>query len=104
MSVAVVDAYGIFEANDSVYKATAITAVKEMNFYGKTNFQKAEVVLETFQNKHPEYDWYSVCFSSGGKVHYRRSSVLTLRRDGFDFGVVAVHNKEKFDKLIKGKS
>ena len=55
-------AYGIFESNDSVFKATAIKAVKEMNFDGKNHFEKAKIVLETFKKKHIEYDWCSVCY------------------------------------------
>ncbi len=61
MFVAVVDAYGIFEANDSVYKATAIKAVKEMNFDSKDNYEKAKVVFDAIKDKHPEYHWCSVC-------------------------------------------
>ncbi len=63
MSVEVKRAGGIFEADESPYKATALKAVKKMNFYKKSWFDIATEVWEALKNKHPEYHWYSICYS-----------------------------------------
>jgi hypothetical protein len=46
--------YGLFEAADCAYSATAIEAVKEMQDFNNKSFKdKAEVVLDALINKHP---------------------------------------------------
>ncbi len=45
MSVTVSGAHGIFEADDSPFKATAIKALEEIqDFKDKTNYDKAKVL------------------------------------------------------------
>jgi hypothetical protein len=34
-----------------------------MNFYKKSWFDIATEVWEALKNKHPEYHWYSICYS-----------------------------------------
>jgi hypothetical protein len=49
MSVEVRRAYGIFEADDSPYKTTALQVIKKMpDFYGTDNYDKASVLLDAF--------------------------------------------------------
>jgi hypothetical protein len=48
MSVTVNKANGIFEADDSAYKATAIKALEQIqDFKGKTNSDRAKVVIDS---------------------------------------------------------
>ena len=65
MSVTTGIAEGIFKADDS-FKANAIKAMEEIqNFKGITNKDRAEVIHDTMIAKHPEYKWYTICFSDG---------------------------------------
>ncbi len=65
MSVTTGIAEGIFKADDS-FKATAIKALEEIQFfYWKSNSDISKELYDAMLAKHPEYKWYTICFTNG---------------------------------------
>ena len=94
MSVSVKTANGIFKADDSPYKATALKAYKEMKLKYRDYYDIAREVRHALRDRHLEYDWYSLCTKEYGHSSLERSSILKLKRDDDDnyLIIVAVHD------------
>ena len=94
MSVSVKSARGIFKADDSPYKATALKAYKEMKLKYRDYNDIAREVGHALRDMHLEYDWFSLCTEEYGYSFLERSSILRLKRDDDDtyLIIVAVHD------------